>query len=229
MKVTPKSQVPGGSENSEASGFVYAIMPAHGGSNADTVARQLSREFAESYRLSVLLADFCARGFPLWGATDAPHRLDGRTWGAFLRSHGEVFDTLEAREAHPRNILHLLDHARGRYQVTCADLSEAKESPAQEVLRHSNSIFLVTNSDPSSLELAKYRAAWLRSLGLEDRSGLLLNRVAAGVGGAEAEDRTGLPVCSVMHDRHELNRLAGWLAAPMLPRRPAPIPIRRVC
>src|ERR1700722_20825605 len=135
-----KSQVPPGPGEPEAPGQVYAIVPAHGGSNADKVARQLSRELAEGYRLSVLLADFCSRGFPLWGTPEAPQRLDGRTWGAFLRSNTDVFDTLEAREAHPRNIHRLLDHARGPYHVTCADLSEARESSALEVLRHSDSI-----------------------------------------------------------------------------------------
>jgi hypothetical protein len=224
-----RSKVPPGSGESEASGQVYAIMPAHGGSNADKVAGQLSRELSESYGLSVLLADFCTHGFPLWGAPEAPQRLDGRTWGAFLRSNTDVFDTLEAREAHPRNIHRLLDHARGRYHVTCADLSEARESSALEVLRHSDSIFMVTTSDLPSIELARYRAAWLRSMDLEDRSALLLHRVAAGISGAEAEDRTGLPVCAAVDDHTELRHLAEWLAAPHLPRRRAKlIPIRRV-
>jgi hypothetical protein len=227
MEVRTKSQTPFGPDGPEASGQVYTIMPAHGGSNADSVARQLSRELSEGYGLSVLLADFCARGFPLWGSGDAPQRLDGRTWGAFLRSQGGL-DTLEAREAHPSSIARLLDHARGRYHITCADLSEAKEFSALEVLRSSDAIFLVTNSDPSSIELAKYRAAWLRSLDLAENSAILLNRVPAGIGAAEAEDRTELPVCSVMDDNDQLGNLAGWLAAPQLHRRPKPLPIRLV-
>jgi len=222
-----KSQTPVGPVDPEASGLVYTVMPAHGGSNADSVARQLSHELSEGYGLSVLLADFCARGFPLWGSGEAPQRLDGRTWGAFLRSQSG-FDTLEAREVHPSNIRRLLEHARGRYHITCADLSEAKEYSALEALRSSDGIFLVTNSDPSSIELAKYRAAWLRSMDLDEHSALLLNRVPAGVSATEAEDRTGLPVCSVMDDSDQLGRLAGWLAAPQLHRRVAPLPIRLV-
>lgn len=223
-----ESQIPPGPVESEASGQVYTIVPAHGGSNADLVARQLSRELSEGYRLSVLLADFCARGFPLWGTGLAPQRLDGHTWGAFVRKQEGAFDTLEAREAHPCNIHRLLDHARGRYQITCAELTEAKESSALEVLRHSDSIFLVTSSGQASIELAAYRAAWLRSLGLEDRSALLLNRVPGGVGAAEVEDRTELPVCATVDNRTEIRRFAGWLAAPQVRRRVEPIPIRRV-
>lgn len=200
---------------SEAPGPVYSIVPAHGGSSADLVAKQLSRELSESYRLSVLLADFCSHGFPLWKAAEPPQRLDGRTWGAFV-TQGEVFDTLEARETHPRHISRLLDHARTRYRITCADLSEAKESSALQVMRHSDSIFLVANSDRQSIEQVRYRAAWLRSMDLEDRSALLLHRVAGGVSGAEAEDRTGLPVCATVGTPRDLNRLANWLAAPLL-------------
>ncbi len=68
----------------------------------------------------------------------------------------------------------------------------------------------------------------LRSMELEDRSALLLHRVAAGLSGAEAEDRTGLPVCAAVNNHEELRRLAEWLAAPHVPRRAKLIPIRRV-
>jgi Flp pilus assembly CpaE family ATPase len=205
-----------GPSESEALGPVYAIVPAHGGSNADSVAKSLSRELSEGYSLSVLLADFCSHGFPLWNSAEPPQRFDGRTWGAFV-TPGEIFDTLEAREAHPRHISRLLEHARVRYNVTCADLSEAKESSAVEVLRNADSIFLVANSDRRSVEQACIRAAWLRSLDLEDRTALLLNRVSGGTSGAEAEDCTGLPVCAAVSTARDLQRLAEWLATPLLP------------
>lgn len=225
MELTVRSTLfPSGPGESEAPGPVYAIVPAHGGSNADLVAKRLSRELAEGYRLSVLLADFCSHGFPLWGGADAPQRLDGRTWGALVKQ-GDPFDTLEAREAHPRHIRRVLDHARSRYQVTCADLSEAKESSALEVLRHADSIFLVVNSDRGSIEFARHRAAWFRSMDLEDRAAVLLHRVRGGSSGAYAEDRTGLPVCATVGSGNELRSLATWLAAPLMPE-PA-IAVRR--
>jgi len=148
---------------------VYAIVPAHGGSNADKVARQLSRELSEGCGLSVLLADFCARGFPLWGTPEAPQRLDGRTWGAFpeeperwVRHAGGAGS---APQQHPPS-------SGPRSRALSRHLRRSNRSQrvvALEVLRNSDSIFLVTNSDPSSIELARYRAAWLRSMDLEDR------------------------------------------------------------
>lgn len=196
----------------EAPGLVYAFVPAHGASKAGAVSRELSRTLSEGLELSVLLADFYARGFPLWGTTEAPQRLDGRTWGAFV-TPGEAFDTLEAREAHPREIRRLLDHARRLYNITCADLTEAKEVVSLEVLRQADAIFIVSSTDAASLELVRYRVAWLRSIDLEKRSGLLLNRVAGGVSVTDAEERTGLPVCSVVDTNAELRRLAAWLGA----------------
>jgi len=201
----------GGPRKSEEAWPVYAIVPAHAGSNAESVARQLSRELSEGFRLSVLLADFCSHGFPLWGLERPKPRLDGRTWGGFV-TRGQTFDMLEAREADPRNISRLLDHARARYQVTCADLSEAGEAAAFEVMRQAEGIFLVADSDSESIELASHRAGWFRSMNLEDRAGLLLNRVRGGMDGAEAETRTGLPVCAVLDGSRGLNQLAQWLA-----------------
>jgi hypothetical protein len=200
----------------EASGLVYAFVPAHGASKAGTVSRELSRTLSEGLGLSVLLADFYARGFPLWGTTEAPQRLDGRTWGAFV-TPGEAFDTLEAREAHPREIRRLLDHARCLYNVTCADLTESKEVVSLEVLRQADAIFIVSSSDAASLDIARYRAAWLRSIGLEGHSGMLLQRAAGGFSVPEAEERTGLPVCSVVDTGADVGRLAAWLGAAQRP------------
>jgi hypothetical protein len=226
-----KPQIPSGTIIPEPVGQVVAILPAHCGSNAESLTSGLSRELAESYRLPVLLAEFSNHGFPLLGlgASAAPsQRLDNRTPGAFLRRSGGAFDTLEARDAHPRNIQRLLECARERYSLTCADLSEARESAALEVLANSDSIFLAGNSDPLSLEMARHRAEWLRSLGLAERAALLLKRVPGGLSGADAEDLTGLPVCAILDSGEELRSLAKWIAGPVLPRHAGPLPIRLV-
>lgn len=215
QRTLPKSHFPTGLGESEAPGSVYAIVPAHGGSNADSVAKNLSRELSESYRLSVLLADFCPHGFPVWNAAKAPQRLDRRAWGAFLTA-GDAFDGLEASQVHPSHISRLLDRARARYDVVFADLSEARESTALEVLRSSDSIFLVANSDAQSIEQTRYRAAWLHSMDLDERAAILLDRVTGGVSGGEAEERTGLPVCAALNPSRGFQHIGEWLAAPAL-------------
>jgi Flp pilus assembly CpaE family ATPase len=222
-----RPQIPTGEP--ELTGQVVAILPAHGGSNADRVSNELSRYLAEKYRLESVLAEFRSHGFPLLGAgAGPPHRFDSQIWGAFLRDHRDSFDTLEAREVTSRNIKRLLDGSRERYSITCADLTEARESTALEVLRNCDSIFLVANSDSLSVEMARHRADWLGSLGLHERSALLLNRIVGGLSGADVEDRCGLPVCAIVEDYDDLDQLAHWLAGPLLPRRVGPVPIRLV-
>jgi hypothetical protein len=81
------------------------------------------------------------------------------------------------------------------------------------MLRHADWIFVVSSSDTPSLEMAKYKAAWLRSIDLEENSGLLVRRVPGGAGVAQAEDITGLPVCALVDQAEELDRLATWLSA----------------
>jgi hypothetical protein len=161
----------------------------------------------------VLLADFCSRGYPVWGTPEAPQRLDRQSWETFL-TPGDPFDTLETREAHPREIPRLLAHARAKYGVTCADLSGATQVAALEMLRHSDWIFVVAASDAVSLEMARYKAEWLRSLKLVENSGLLIHRVPGGADAPEAENLVGLPVCALLDQAEELDRLALWLAAP---------------
>jgi aromatic ring-cleaving dioxygenase len=198
---------------------VYAIVPAHAESNAAAVARELGGNLATGCGAAVLLADFYAHGFPVWGTAEAPQRLDGRTWGAFV-THGECFDTLEAREAHPREIGRLLEHARQQYQVVFADLTQAKEVVALEVLRQADYILVVSTSDAPSLNLVRYKAAWLRSLELDQNCGLLLHQVPDGEGAPEAEERTGLPVCALIDTPADIRQFALWLgSAETEPRR----------
>lgn len=197
----------------EAPGAVYAFVPAHGESATGLVVKRLCRSISEDQGLSVLLADCYARGFPVWGTPEAPQRLDRKSWGAFI-TPGQSFDTLETREAHPREIPRLLDHARMRYGVTCVDLTGATQVAALEMLRHADSIFVVAASDAASLKMANYKAEWLRSLQLEQNSALLIQRVPGGVAVPDAEDLTGLPVCALVDQTAELDRLAAWLSAP---------------
>ena len=136
----------------------------------------------------------------------------------FVTPGGEAFDTLEGREAHPRAIRRLMERARALYDITCADLTEAKEVVALEVLRHADSIFIVSSSDAASLDMVKYKARWLRTIDLGHNSGLLLRRVPGGSSPAEAEERTGLPVCATVDSGEQLRNFAAWLAATRNPK-----------
>jgi len=217
MNLTLRRLLKNGAGEAKTPGSVYAFVPALAESKASPLARELSRTLSESLGFSTLLADFYARGFPVWGTTEAPQRLDSHTWSTFV-TPGEAFDTLEGREAHPRAIRRLLDRARELYNVTCADLTEAKEVVALEVLRQADSIFIVSNSDAASLEMVQFKARWLRTIDLGHNSGLLLRRVPGGSSPAEVEERTGLPVCATIDSADQLRNFAAWLAATRNPK-----------
>jgi len=174
-------------------GPIYSFVPAHGASRAGAVAEHLSRTLAEGFGRSVLLANFAQRE------------------DRILESRRQ--SVLDARELHPSQLGPAFENARERYSVICADLSGAEEARELEVLRASDAVFLVGSADWASLELTREKAEWLRSADLGERCGLLLWHASDGATAEQAEEYTGLPVCSLVDREEHLERLARWLAA----------------
>jgi hypothetical protein len=172
----------------------------------------LSRTLAEVPGFSVLLAGFAAREYSLWNPADSPRRLDGHTWGAFVFDW-QGLEILDAREVYPRQLRRVLEYAQRKYRIVCADLTDAKESHSLETLRASECIFIVSHSDRASLELAREKREWLQSIDMSEQCGLLLDRVPDGVASEEAEEITGLPMCSLVDRSDFIERLAGWIIA----------------
>lgn len=191
-------------------GPIYSFLPAHSESRAGIVAADLTRTLAQVPEFPVLLANFDAREYSLWNPADSPRRLDGQTWGAFVfESHG--FEVLDAREVYPRQLRRVLDFARQKYKIVCADVTAAKDAHALETLRASECVFIVSNSDRQSLEMAREKRDWLQSIDLAEQCGLLLDRVPGGLSVDQAEEITGLPLCSLVDRAEYIQRLAGWL------------------
>lgn len=198
--------------NHQQPGPVYTFVPAHGEPGVGAVQSLLNRAWTEDLELTVLLADFSTREHSVWEPAGALRRLDGRTFGAFVRSE-DGGDVLDAHQVDAADLGRLLDHARRRYNIVSVDLTGARETHALEVFRVSTSIFLVAGSDRASLESAAEKVAWLRALGLEERGGMLLRRVEGGLRPDLAEDLAGVPVCGVVEDDTQLRRLAHWLGS----------------
>lgn len=136
-----------------------------------------------------------------------------RTLCDVLDSEGVGNTVLRARDIHPRQLAQVLNYAREKYPVVCADLSGAKEAHALPALRVSEGIFLVATSDKASLAAVREKAAWLRSIDLGERCGVLLERVPGGAKASDVEDLTGLPVSALIENQQQIGQLASWLAA----------------
>jgi len=100
--------------------------------------------------------------------------------------------------------------------ILCKDLSEADPAEATEAISVSQAVFLVTTTDPASVEDACAHAAWLRyvlrSLQRDEACGLLLVPTPGGIPEVEAERRIGLPMCGVFRSTDHTARLARWIA-----------------
>jgi hypothetical protein len=77
----------------------------------------------------------------------------------------------------------------------------------------SEAIFIVADSSRGSLNSAREKISGLRSADLLERCALLLYRVPGGVTISEAEDITGLPLCSLVETEYQIAQLGRWLLA----------------
>jgi hypothetical protein len=113
----------------------------------------------------------------------------------------------------------LLDYfsiAQGHPMSIVQGLVGADPAEATEAIKVSEAVFLVSATDPASVEDACAHAAWLRyvmrSLQREDECGLLLVPTPGGVPEMEAERRIGLPMCGVFRNAEHTAQLARWIA-----------------
>jgi len=213
-KVTPRAACPSKQTDSTRGSLpagrgpaaIFSFVPAHSGSRAAAVAGQISRLQRGALGTPVLLAKFD----PCGCSSQVARASDALAWDAIV-SEVDGVDVLAANEVQPDQLQPVIEYARENYLVVCADLTSARESHAVEVLRASDGIFLVADSDSKSLEAARNKFALLRSLDLAERAGLLLARHPNGAGPVEAEDITGVPVCSLIDTEKQLEQLAAWL------------------
>ncbi len=96
----------------------------------------------------------------------------------------------------PAQVRYLLDFARRNYDVICVDLSGLMERYSVELMQESRRIYLVCTPELPSIYLARQKLDFLRTLELEDRVRVLLNREQKHslVGPEGIEKIIGLPV-----------------------------------
>lgn len=194
----------------KSAGSIFSFVPAHGGSRAGAVAEQLSRTLTEGPGSAVLLVDFRGGDFPLWQNSDAPWQTEGRSWGAVVTDRNGL-DVLLAPDVNPGELAVSLESARENYDILCVDLSGATPAQASEVVRASEAIFFVTGSSSAALEAVREKLQAWHSLQPEERSALLLFHQPGGLSAPEAEDLTGLPLCSLVDTTPQIVQLAAWL------------------
>ncbi|MEO8049657.1 MAG: hypothetical protein ABI833_04505 [Acidobacteriota bacterium] len=96
--------------------------------------------------------------------------------------------------------------------IMCVDLWDADPREASAAIRSSEAVFLVSTTEPASVEDACSQAAWLhrilRTVQRDEACGLLLVPTPGGVPEAEAEYRIGLPLCGIFRSAEHAIQLA---------------------
>jgi pilus assembly protein CpaE len=192
---------------------VIAFLPAKPGVGCSTVALNASAALAAQNGTRVLLMDFdlnCGMiAFllhldperSLVDAAEHAPQLDEELWPKLVTPSRGI-DVLPAGPMRPGfrielpAIRYLLDFARRNYDVICADLSGLMERYSVELMQEAKRIYLVCTPELPALHLARQKLEYLRTLELESRVSLLLNRAQkhALVSTQDIEKLTGLTV-----------------------------------
>lgn len=177
----------------ESTERVLSFLPSKPGVGCSTIALNTSIMLAQLPNSKTLLADFdlnCGMiAFMLQmdathsviAAVENAHQMDETLWPKLVASFGEL-DVLPAGKLAPGHridalqIGHLIEFVRRHYQAICLDLSGILEKFSVELLHESKEIFLVCTPEVPSLHLAREKLHFLRSLELDSRVRVLLNR-----------------------------------------------------
>lgn len=202
-----------------ATDLVFAFLPAKAGCGASIVAMNAAVHMARALEGEVLLADLdlncgIARfllklksAFGAWDALEKASALDDGLWselvteaaGIDVLAAGQIRAGVEPATGAVRRVL---EFAVCRYRAIAIDLSGNFERYAIEALEECRRILLVVAPDLATVYLAREKLRFLRSLELEDRTSIVLNRWRrdACLSIADIESVIGLPVQYTLQD-----------------------------
>ena len=209
-----------------AKGRIYSFLPAKAGSGATTLALNLSGAISRLEKTRVLLSDLdlssgilrfllkIRNQHAIMEAVEHLQELDENLWQQLVTTIGKL-DVMHSGPMNP-NVrvdpaqVHDLDQFWLRnYDVVCVDLSGNLERYSLEIIRDSQQVFLVCTAEVPSLHLTREKLAFLKTLDLDNRVSVVLNRVSKQslLTPQQVEDVLGVPVMhSFVNDYLAVNR-----------------------
>jgi pilus assembly protein CpaE len=196
-----------------AKGRIYAFLPAKAGSGATTMALNLSGALARAANTRVLLADLdlssgilrfllkIRNEHAIMEVIEHMHELDENLWQQLVTTVAKL-DVLHSGPLNPNvrvdpsQIHDLAQFCLRNYDAVCVDLSGNLERYSLEILRDSQQVFLVCTPEVPSLHLTREKLAFLKTLDLDSRVSVVLNRVSKQslLTPQQVEDVLGVPV-----------------------------------
>jgi len=177
----------------ESTDLLLAFIPSKAGVGCSTVALNTSIALSQLPDTKTLFADFdlnCGiidfmlqteSKYSIASAVENAHQMDEGLWDKLVTTRG-VLDIIPAGRTAPgfrieaTQIRYLLEYARRNYRVICTDLSGILEKFSIEILHEAKQIFLVCTPEVPSLHLAREKLRFFRTMDLDSRVRILLNR-----------------------------------------------------
>lgn len=230
-----------------ATEFVFSFLPAKPGDGASLLAANAALQASAAVDGQSLFADLDLRtgmsrfllklpnAFATVDALEKAKELDESIWPDLVSQLGE-FHVLGAGE-HRRTsgqeaaqIRHVLEFARARYRLITMDHSGALEDFSLEALQESRRIFLVITPELPSIYLAREKLRLLKSLDLEDRLLLILNRWRKGapLSMPSIEEVLGHPIHQSLPDDRESVAKSMMAGEPVDPESPLGMELGRL-
>ncbi|MBI3684655.1 MAG: hypothetical protein HY235_30160 [Acidobacteria bacterium] len=197
----------------DATDLLFAFLPAKAGCGCSTLAMNSAMAMTRALEGKVLLADFdlncgtarfllkLTNAFSVQDALEKTGELDEGIWSEIICPAG-MLDVLASGPIQKTirfetgAIRRMLEYAQRRYKAIVVDLSGNLEDYSLEILHESRRILMVLEPDLATVYLAREKLRFLRTLDLEDRVSVILNRWHrdACLSIADIESVIGLPV-----------------------------------
>ena len=213
---------------------IYSFLPSKAGVGTSTLALNISVALSKMPDTGVILSDFdmnsgmmrfmlkLTNEYSVGDACEHSGNMDEALWPQLVTKLGNL-DVLHAGKLNPNvriegaQIRHLIDFLRRNYRVLCFDLSGNLEKYSLEIMHESKKIFLVCTPEIPSLHLAREKFLFLKSLDLEDRISVLVNRCQKRqvISNDQIEQILGLPVQMIFPNDyqgvHKAVTLGRWI------------------
>ncbi len=209
----------------ESTSQIFAFLPSKAGAGTSTIALNVSGAMARRPGTRVLLSDFDLNSGMLrfmlklqneYSVVDAAEnalRMDENLWPQLVTTFGQL-DVMHAGRVNPNlrvegaQIRALIEFMRRNYQAVCFDLSGNLERYSLEIMQDCKRILLVCTPEIPSLHLAREKLSFLRTVDLDTRVSVVLNRVQkkAMLSKTQVEEILGRPVVKTFpNDYHGVN------------------------
>ena len=174
---------------------IFSFLPSKAGVGTSTLALNVAAALARDPKAHVLLSDFDMNSgmmrfllklqntYSVLDAVEHSAAMDEHLWPQLVTTIGNL-DVLHAGQINPSlrieptQIRNLVQFMRRNYSAMCFDLSGNLERYSIEIMQESKRVILVCTPEIPSLHLAREKLQFLRTVDLEARTVIVLNRMS---------------------------------------------------